>query len=164
MADDGNEGPSGVGGWLAFFLVVIGIFSPIRVVVELLGLHNDAATAAAYGDRWSAILGYSWVISAIELAICWFVAWRLLTVHNRLSVQIAIMGIWIVSVGALALSFVLVSIVAQLSLAALFAAGGVDLLRAFVFAGIWTAYFRLSKRVANTYRDRTGEEAAEVFS
>ena len=164
MAEYGNEGPRGVGGWLAFFLVVIGIFSPIRVVIELVGLHTDTETATTFGDRWSAILGYSWVLSIVMLAICWFVTWRLLTVHNWQSVRITIAGIWAVSVGAIVLSFVLVSIVAQFSLGAMFAGGALDLVRAVIFALIWTAYFRLSKRVANTYRDRTGEEAAEVFS
>jgi len=57
---------------------------------------------------------------------------------------------------------VLVAIVTGVSIGAILGGGLIPLIQGLVFAGLWTAYLRRSRRVANTY---TPEYAsADIFA
>ncbi len=42
----------GVGGWLAFFILTLGLFTPLRIFFNIAVLLGDDETAAAYGPDW----------------------------------------------------------------------------------------------------------------
>ena len=155
----------GVGGWLGFFVVIIAIISPLRIAVEMVMLHNDPEMQLVFGDAWPVINAMDWGLAAFQLALCFFMAWRLLNVHEPQTVRLVIAGLWIIGPGVMLVEFLLIGALSDLPVGELLAAGGgVEVVRSIVFATVWTAYFRLSKRVANTYHHARGEQAAEVFS
>jgi len=159
-----DEGPSGVGGWLGFFVVALGLFSPGAGLIQMLGLYSDPAIAATFGTSWGAIQVAEWTLFALSVAGCWYLVWRLLNVQTHKTVRVVIAGIWLLSVGTLALDFLIVSIGSGLPISALAGAGGVEVIRPVIFCAIWTTYFLVSKRVANTYRDDPeGDALADVF-
>ena len=155
----------GVGGWLAFFVVVIGILSPLRIVIEMVILQRDPEMPLVFGDSWPMINGLEWALSAFQLALCFFMAWRLLKMHEPQTVRLVIAGLWIIGPGVMLVEFLLIGALTDLPVGELLAAGGgVEVVRSIVFATVWTAFFRMSKRVANTYHQAQGAQAAEVFS
>ncbi|MET1112619.1 MAG: DUF2569 family protein [Allosphingosinicella sp.] len=162
--NDYIEGPSGVGGWLGFFVVALGLLSPGAGLVQMFGLYSDPSIAAAFGDLWGPIQVAEWTLFALSIAGCWYLVWRLLNVQTRRTVRIVIAGLWLISVGGVTVEFIIVSLGSGLPIAALAGTAGVELVRPLVFCAIWTAYFLLSRRVANTYRDDPeGDALADVF-
>ncbi len=153
----------GVQGWLLVFVIIIALVSPgwgaIQVYAEL---YTGQAAFLADEPLFASLRNVAWAMVAFTFLIGWFVAWRLLAVHNWTSVQIAIAGIWLSSVGSLVLEYVAVTWILGLPADAL--AGQLqpqDIIRPFVFGLIWTTYLLKSQRVENTYRG--GEEQADVF-
>jgi hypothetical protein len=158
------EEPSGVGGWLGLFVVALGLFSPAATLLQMLSLYSDPSIAAAFGESWRAIQVAEWSLFALSIAASWYLVWRLFNVQTRKTVRIVIAGIWLLSVGGIALDLLIVSIGSGLPIGGLLAAGGAEMVRPVVFCVIWTAYFLVSKRVANTYSDDPeGDSLAEVF-
>jgi len=166
MADgdpDAAATVKGVGGWLALFVVVMTLFTPVAMVVTTMkSLYEDPAVAAAFGGLWGIIQIYEWSLAAIVALGCWYIAWRLNYVQTWQTVRITIIGIWLVGVGSLLADFVGISLIGGFPIVALAEEAGVGLVRPFVFGAIWTTYFLQSKRVANTYR-RDGADVARVF-
>ena len=155
---------AGIGGWLTFFLIVIGVLSPLRIVVEAVGLANDSATAASFGETWPLVMSAAWLMTAAQLAIFALMFWRLVKVQTWKTVRLVIAGLWIAGL-ALPLAFNLyLSAIAALPIGFVLELGAFDLIRNSVVSGLWTAYFLRSERVANTYA-RPGEPdaLAEVF-
>jgi hypothetical protein len=160
-----DEGGAGVGGWLAFFVLVMAVFTPGAMVVgTAISLYGDASVAAAYGAQWTALQAFEWTLAALIIAGCWYIAWRLNKVQVWQTVRITIAGIWIIAIGSTIADFAGVSLITGLPIADLMQGSGPELARPFVFSTLWTAYFLRSKRVANTYRrDGDPEAVAEVF-
>jgi hypothetical protein len=160
-----DEGGAGVGGWLAFFLLVIAVFTPLAMVGgTAVALYQDPAIAAAAGAQWATLQAFEWSLAALVIAMCWYIAWRLLKVQVWQTVRITIAGLWIVSLGALIADFAGVSLILGMPMGELMQGAGVQAIRPLVFSTLWTAYFLRSKRVANTYRrDADPDEVAEVF-
>ena len=155
----------GVGGWLGLFVVIIAILSPLRIVFEMVMLQSDPEMPVAFGFAWPTINAMEWALSAFQLALCFFMAWRLLKFREPQTVRLVIAGLWIIGPGVMLVEFLLIGALSDLPVGELLAAGGgVEVVRSIVFAAVWTAYFRMSKRVANTYHHARGEQAAEVFS
>jgi hypothetical protein len=157
------DGPTGVGGWLGFFVVALGLFSPGAGLVQMLGLYSDPTIADAFGSSWTLVQIAEWTLFALSVAACWYLVWRLFNVQTRSTVSVVIAGIWLISVGGVIVEFVIVSLASAIPFSTLLAAGGAETVRPLVFCAIWTAYFLVSKRVANTYRDEPEEGLAEVF-
>jgi hypothetical protein len=153
----------GVGGWLAFLVIVLAVLTPLRVLVSTLQLYGDPEIAAAFGSRWALIQAIEIGLSVATVLFSWYLAWRLNAVEVWRTVQIVIAGLWILSLGTLALEVLAVSLIGGLPLGAMVEATMFEVVRGFVFAGIWTAYLLKSRRVANTYADRQ-EDVAEVFT
>jgi len=155
----------GIGGWLAFFLVVMGVFSPLRVAVTLwTNLYEDPQVAAAYGANWPTLELVEWIIAGLTVAGCWFVVGRMILVKNWTSVRIAIVGIWVLAIGTIFVELVAVSWIAGIPMEQLTAGIVLEIARPVFFCLIWTGYLLKSVRVANTYnRDGLAVEAAEVF-
>jgi hypothetical protein len=154
----------GVGGWLAFFCIVMGILTPIRVVVATAALYADPNIAYAFGERWAIIQGVEWALSIGTIAGAWYLVWRLMKVEVWQTVRIVIAGIWILGLAVPALEMLLASWLGGFSIAAVAAETGVELIRGLIFAVIWTAYFLRSERVANTYaRGDDPDDPQQVF-
>jgi len=155
----------GVGGWLGFFVVVIAIISPLRLLIgAYINLYTDPQVALAYGALWPSIQAAEWSIIGAALLVHAFITWRLLRVQRWSSVRITIVLIWLLAAGVTWIELVAVSMIAQLPLAALADGIVLEMARPFIFCLIWTAYLLRSERVANTYpRHAAAEEVAEVF-
>jgi hypothetical protein len=159
----GDPDGAGIGGWLAFFVLVMAVLTPLAMVfTTATALYGDSAIALAYPGAWGVIQTYEWSLAAIVIAGCWYIAWRLTKVQVWRTVQITIIGIWLLSVGSLFADLVGISLITGLPVSALAASVGAQIARPFVFGALWTGYFLRSKRVANTYR-RYETEVAEIF-
>ncbi len=160
-----DPGGAGVGGWLALFVIIMGVFTPLGVLFTTYGsLYGDPALIDFYRDAWGAIQLLEWGLALAIIAGCWFIVWRLNKVQVWRSVQITILGIWIIGLGSLVVEFAGIALLAGLPFAQLVQAAGPELIRPFVFGIIWTLYFLRSRRVANTYpRHADPDEAAAVF-
>jgi hypothetical protein len=165
MAYTGDE-LGGVGGWLAFFVIIIGIFTPLGQIVALFGnLYGDPSVALAYGDNWGAIQVVAWVLTALSIALALFMAYRLLKVETWETVRIVIAGIWALAIVMPAIEFLVVLAVTGMPVRDLFAVTVLDFVRGLVFGTIWTLYFLRSRRVDNTYnRQRDDAELVERFA
>jgi hypothetical protein len=163
MAD--REDLVGVRGWLAFFVVILAVITPLRATVATYtNLYDDPSLASFYGNAWPMLEALEWALVAAAVVGAWFLAWRLVFVQVWATVRMVIAGIWILSLGFVALEILLVSIVGDIPFGPLVAAVTLDVVRALIFGAIWTTYFLQSKRVAKTYPRHTGrEEMAEVF-
>lgn len=154
----------GVGGWLAFFVVIMAVIQPLRIVVVALGTYNNPEPAAMFGDAWPFLRGFELALNALAIAGGWYIAWRLNKVHTWQSVRVTIAGIWILGVGVTAIDLLAVSLIGGLPLGQLATAAGLELVRPIIFGAIWTTYFLRSRRVANTYASAPDSgDLAEVF-
>jgi len=156
---------SGVGGWLAFFLVTLGVFTPLKAIVLLYQLSSPEI-AASFGTHWPAIRTCFWVLNGAIVAIAWFIAWRLIFVQRWTSVRIAVAGLWAMGILPNVIELIAISLISGVSLVTLFANGGFGLFQPLIYSAIWTAYLLQSARVWNTYpRDGEddGEDLAGVF-
>jgi hypothetical protein len=161
MADDGEL--RGVAGWLAVFVVIVAVISPIVSVVRVYSaLYSDPLVAFGYADSWLAIQAFEWSLVAVCSLAAWFAAYRLVYVRNWMSVKIAIAIIWLIAIGGTAAELAGVAIITRLPVDLILQEGGIGLVvRPFIFCLIWTTYLLRSERVANTYRG--GEGQAAVF-
>jgi len=155
----------GVGGWLLFFVIVLAVLSPLRLVVETAMLvGEDAELAAVFGESFDTIVRFEWALAALIIGVFWFLAWRLVKVHVWRSVQITIAGIWLMGPVAGLAEVAAIAMLADLPMAELSAGIGVALLQPTVFCIIWTAYLLKSVRVANTYaKPGHVRDVGEVF-
>jgi hypothetical protein len=153
----------GVKGWLLTFVIIIAVVSPGYAAIRT---YTDLYTGAMAGlgdvPIIASIRNLSWATVAFAALVGWFVAWRLLAVHNWMSVRLAIAGIWLGSVGTIVLQYVgatwFLGIPGDMLLSS---AEPQEYIRPFIFGIVWTAYLLKSERVANTYRNP--DEQAEVF-
>ncbi|MEA3014418.1 MAG: hypothetical protein QOD42_2963 [Sphingomonadales bacterium] len=161
MADDGEL--RGVGGWLATFVVILAVISPLFSIFQVYqALYADPVVAAGYAEAWTTIQAFEWSLVAVCALAAWFAAYRLVSVHNWLSVKIAIFTIWAIAIGGTVAELAGVSWITGLSAGLILAEGGTGLIvRPIIFCLIWTTYLLRSERVANTYRGSDGQ--AEVF-
>lgn len=163
MAREKQEGPVGVGGWLAFLVVILGLFTPLRVVASAVQFYHDPHLAASFGPQWPLMRGFEMALAATTIAGAWYLVWRLKRIQSRRTVRIVIAGLWILTLGSMTLHLVAVAALGGLPLGLLLSVSRYDFLRAIVFSSIWTAYFLTSRRVANTYPG-SAEDVAEVFT
>jgi len=144
----------GVGGWLAFFLVTLGILTPAFSVLSIIALGNrpDMQLGLAL---YPSLLPGEWILAAITTLIAWFAVYRFLRIFNWNTVIIGIGAIWtmllIFTIGEP--SFV--SVVTGVPLAEILASmSSTDFARHIIYCSIWTLYLLKSRRVANTYCGR----------
>ena len=153
----------GVGGWLLTFVIIMAVISPaVSAIMVYVELYTGDAAYLPDLPEFNQLKLFTWILFAVDAAIGWFAAWRLVAIHNWRSVQIAIACIWIGSIGLLVVGFVGVMQITGLSFSEVMAASGPrGIVQPLIFSLIWTAYLLKSERVANTYRNP--DEQAEVF-
>lgn len=162
MAEAGE--PQGVGGWLIFFVVALGLVSPIVTLVSVVSVVFDPVMADAYGAGWAAIQIAEWTLAGLSFLGAWYLIWRLIYIRSWRTVRWVISGIWILTVGGGIFELAIVTYFTGIPIGSLLIAMGPTAVRPFIFCAIWTAYFLCSKRVANTYPRHGGQDQlAEVF-
>jgi hypothetical protein len=163
MAYSDPEG-GGVGGWLAFLVLILAAFRPLALLFSTYtGLYGDPQVGLAYGAIWSSLQLFEWALTAATVAGCWYLAWRLNSRPVWRTVPIVIAGIWIVSLGYQLVETLGITMIANVPLDLLFGAVVPEMVRSVIFSLLWTAYLLRSKRVANTYLRHDEAEVAEVF-
>lgn len=160
-----RDGPTGIGGWLAFYLLTLGIISPLVTGINLYAnLYADPAVGQFYGERWPAIQATTFAINFLLYAAVFYIVWRFFFRRNWKTVRLAIGVMWIAVVPAPLLEVAIVWILGGVDLATLMPAVASDLVKPIIYTTVWTAYLLRSTRVANTYpRQAPDEELATVF-
>jgi predicted membrane protein len=158
-----NGDVRGVGGWLAFFLVTLGIINPLIIAVTGYQTLSDPQVAAAYGDSWPTLFNAELALIGVIVAMCWFACWRFLNRFNGTTVTIGLVTLWALAILTVFGEAFMVSQIAGIDFGELMGAlAGPELIRPFIYATIWSLYLLISKRVKNTYRG--GEAAGETFA
>lgn len=154
----------GIGGWLAFFLVTLGVITPLTTLFSVATLTADTETAAGFGAMWGQLLALEWTVAGVSIAGCWVAVWHFFKVRSWRTVRLAVATLWVLCLLALVVEPLGVAFLAGLNYGDLFAGAPGEFLRPLVYSSIWTAYLLKSVRVANTYPvDGSAEEIAEVF-
>ena len=158
-----NDELKGVAGWLLVFVIIMAVIAPAWSAITVYReLHTGQAVYLAGTPLMDQLRNFAWILVATDAVIGWIAVWRLVTIHNWLSVQIAIACVWIGSVGLAIAEYAGLTSITGLSFGDVIAETGPrGIIQPFGFALIWTAYLLKSQRVENTYRG--GEEQAEVF-
>jgi hypothetical protein len=165
MAYRDNE-ISGVGGWLMFFVLTLGAFTPLGIIVAFsLRLYTgDLQTQLGALPGWPAYRVGETILGAAHLALTLFLTWRLVAVRQWSSVRIAIVGIWVMGIGVTLVDLLLTVSVLGLNFDAVFGSETISFARAAGYGAIWTTYLLRSERVANTYpRYGDDDQLAAVF-
>lgn len=153
----------GVAGWLRFFVIILAVISPIRAVVQTATiLQIDPAIEDQLGTKWTIYEGFTWSLTAATVAATFYFAYRLIWVQNRSTVRLVIRGLWAVTIGALALDFIVASALWPENITQIDAEYVKGVFQSLVFATIWSLYLTKSQRVANTYVDDESE-AQRIF-
>jgi len=160
----GDPDGGGVGGWLAFLVLVLAVFRPLAVLVSTVAnLYGDPNVALAYGAVWPTVQAFEWLLNAAMIGGCWYLAWRLYYRPVWRTVPITIAGIWLVSVAYQLIDLAGVSVISGAPFGLLIGYVVRPLVQSVIFSALWTAYLLRSKRVANTYLRHDEREVAEVF-
>lgn len=154
----------GIGGWLAFFVFILAVLTPLRTALNIGELLSQPENAAIFGDSWTLISRIEIVLGVISILGGWFLVWRLVKFEHWKTVRIVIAGIWILGVGLASLELLMISLVGGIAAEVVVSSGTIALIQPVIFGAIWTAYFLKSERVANTYlRDADPDELDQVF-
>ncbi len=147
-----EQGPSGIGGWLLVYLLTVAIFRPAIALARVyLVVEANPRAATAFGQAYQQIRVGEWTIVGVDVAICFFVAWRLVCVRSWASVRIAIAGMWASVVVVLLAEPMMVSLATGAPMSRFFSVSLAGLLRGVGYAAFWTTYLLRSRRVENTY-------------
>ncbi|UKK85434.1 DUF2569 domain-containing protein [Sphingopyxis sp. BSN-002] len=142
----------GVGGWLGFFVFILGIVSPARMLFQAsANIAEVDAAAHLLGPGTGTYVAISWALIIVSVAGSVFMAYRLLAVHRWSSVVIGVIGLW-----CLAILPTLVDLAVSAIMFPKFAGAAVpeallSIGKSCISATVWTLYLAKSKRVANTY-------------
>jgi hypothetical protein len=160
-----TDGPRGVGGWLAFFLLTLAVFGPLLEIAGIVAQLTNPDIARAYGTRWPAVRTSAVALSAAGILIGWFIVGRFLLVRNWRTVRIGVAGLWLLCALSILVAPLLVSLFGNIPFQALVSQMIPALVRPILYSAIWTAYLLRSRRVANTYGDPDADQAelARVF-
>lgn len=151
----------GVGGWLAFLVISLGVLSPLRT---LYGYFRDVVLTEqdmglAGNPVWETYTTIVLVLVVIGCLLFFLAAYRLYRQHVWRSVRFAIMAMWVACTGMDVIGMVALYVVfgGEFAVTALQNVRG-ELIKGLVFPTIWTLYLLKSRRVRNTYRRETEME------
>ena len=145
----------GIGGFLAFLIISLGLLSP---AVTVYGYYTNVILAeqtshVASQPVWGT---FKMIAMGFMLAGCvlfWLAAYGLFRHHVWRSVRRAILAMWVAYVGLDVLAMAVFYIVfgKEFVLITLQGVTG-DAVRSLIYPSIWTLYLLRSRRVRNTYR------------
>ncbi len=154
----------GVGGWLGFLVVILGVISPIRILIETgINLNVAAEVAQSLGSNWTIYKITAWLLSLTAAACSIYLAYRLNAVRRRSTVGLVIKGMWILAFVPQLLDLLLsLALFPHLSDALMDPSLIADLTKSLIFPTVWSLYLLKSVRVANTY-SVDSSAAEEIF-
>ena len=155
-SDRGNirrEGPSGVGGWLAYLIVAMMVIGPLFTFVST----NSALTTAEYqnpkivaSDIWQTYKTAVWGVVIIGAGLSFCGGLRLARGRNWNAVKQAISILWLTGPGEvialIMLPFFIVGQIEEINPRII-----MNLTSSVIATGIWSAYLANSQRVRATY-------------
>jgi hypothetical protein len=163
MANNDSE-LRGIGGWLAFFLVTLGIVTPVSSLASVAVLSADSDVAASYGELWDRLLIFEWAIAGVAAAAGWVTVWLFFNARRWATIRLAVAVLWGLAALGLVGEPLVVSLLGGIAFGDIFAEAPADFVRPLVYSSIWTAYLLKSERVANTYpRDGSVHEVVAAF-
>ena len=163
MANDNGE-LQGIGGWLAFFLITLGVFTPLTTLLSVATLAADPQVAANFGPTWGSLLVLEWSFVGVTAAATWVAVWQFFTVRHWRTVRLTIGVLWLLAAMAVIVEPLGVSLLMGMAIGDVFAGAPYEFIRPLIYSSIWTAYLLKSERVANTYPPfGSGNEVVEVF-
>jgi hypothetical protein len=155
-----NNELHGVKGWLAFFVCILALLSPVLSV--LMTWYAISAEPPSNDPKLGALNNLDWGTLALQVAIDWFIVYRLVAVRNWLSVRIAVAGLWLGTLVPTLIYCFGYAAIYTMPVGEVFASiPFYHYLDGLLFNLVWTLYLLKSLRVANTYR--SADEQAEVF-
>lgn len=140
----------GIGGWLILLILTIGVLAPLAQFGNILQLLNTSPEVQSrFGENWPSMRAAFFAIIVTRIAICFFVAERLIYRKSASTPREAIIGIWI----AFGLLNVLSILVGAIFSTFPFSFGGAvqRLGPSLLLSAIATVYLLKSKRVARIY-------------
>jgi hypothetical protein len=159
-----GEDDRGVGGWLAFFLITLGVVTPALTLYSVWLTLSDPAIASAFGPSWPAFRASETILAAAVLGICWFTCWRFLTRFNWQTVRIGMVALGLLALLSVIVEPLVLATLTGIPLGMIMGAAGAELIRPIVYSTVWSLYLLRSRRVANTYGGAgSTQELGEVF-
>lgn len=158
-----DSGPTGIGGWLLFLIVILIFISPLRNIGETISAISDAEKTypgLLYIRRWMNYKAVLWVIVGLAVLVSVGAGIRLRFLHKPQSVTLAIGALWFCGPISFCLVVIANFLLLDLPIADQFDASltGTSI-AIFIMAGVWTAYLKRSRRVRNTYFSQAQQEA-----
>jgi hypothetical protein len=156
-----DNGPVGIAGWL--LLPALGLIaSPLMMAF---GFYNDVlpaltpevwnaltdAHSTAYNPMWGPLIVYEVLVN---IALFIFTLWLLWIFFSKSTRAPKLIVIWLAAIaGTQIVDYLLSSQIPAMAEKPPDAAGVSALVRSLVGAAIWIPYFRMSKRVKNTFNE-----------
>lgn len=154
LEDRTKTAPSGVGGWLAFLIIVLMVLGPLlslgSVYSEISGIERLQLRIANESDWWLSKLAL-WCLTVVPVAISFSVGYHLWRDHRPETVEFAISGLWAMVALSFLSNFIVAFGIFNLSFEAVANALMKNAFSIVVAVGVWTLYLRKSIRVKNTY-------------
>jgi hypothetical protein len=146
-----EAGPTGYGGWLKFYVVIYLYVAPIAVVVSGIYLAPSILRIAGPYAGFASLLGVQYAAVLAVTALGAYAALRLKRT-DAVGLRLTRLYLWLL----------LTIPLAGLTLATLIEVPDavrsdfhemqlLDLMKAFIFFLVWVSYFRISRRVRNTF-------------
>ena len=160
MANENLEDePKGVAGWLAVFVTILGLISPIRIMMSLL-----LEFGLPWQFDWDPTLTFGWTINVLAIGFSIYLAYQLYVQTSWRIVRFVILGLWVLGIGVPLAVWVFAFISTPDQMEGLLGDFLTDMFRGTIFSGVWTLYLLNSKRVRNTYAKSDGDIIAETFA
>ena len=158
LTDSGVSSPSGIGGWLLFFIITLVLFSPLRNIYSLTGLYWEAS------PLYDAVYMLKFVVNVytttfVFITIYQFYAAYKLIYRKPNAIGYAKRMLLVTAAIAVIANFLLMLFIESLpttdkAATSLFVAEQVKTILANCFyVFVWTYYLKTSKRVRNTFPD-----------
>ncbi len=161
-----GDSKRGVGGWLLLFVI---IYSGLAPLVELtaVGIQFFGLSARMIARLPALALQRNLLVMqvAVQIAVEFFVGYRLCRVFTPLSVRIAIAALWLLGPLTTGLGMTVRKLATGWNWSQWTHAFTISGTQVLVFATVSTVYFLRSSRVANTYYpDDKDKELAATFA
>lgn len=168
QATSTSSGPQGVDGFLRFFIIATRFIGPIWGAIQANAEFSSIGRSDPLryqSSEMGAFMVSFWIYFAAITAYGWWYTSKLINDHRPESVHLTIWGLAITAISAPVFTF--------FGGALILGAGASEpvlvqtlssAVQGAIVAGIWIAYFKVSKRVSNTYRETGSARAPEPTS
>jgi hypothetical protein len=155
QATSPSSGPQGVGGFLRFFIIATRFIGPLWGAIQANAEFSSIGRSDPLryqSSEMGAFLVSFWIYFAVITAYGWWYTSKLLNEFRPESVHLTIWGLAITAISAPVFTFIGGAIILGAGASEpVLVQTLASAVQGAIVAGIWIAYFRVSRRVANTY-------------